>query len=75
MKRCQVAAILGLHRSTAGTDNSTPTEYNHYEGALALAQGLPTLIITEQETSNRGMFFMVVDRLLLTYRPVLMPHG
>ena len=57
MKRCQVAAILGLHRSTAGTDNSTPTEYNHYEGALALAQGLPTLIITEQETSNRGMFF------------------
>lgn len=57
MKRCQGAAILGLHRSTIGTDNSTPTEFNHYEGALALAQRLPTLIVAERETPNRGIFF------------------
>jgi len=57
MKRCQGSAILGLHRSTTGTDHSTPTEYNHYEGALALAQGLPTLIIAEKQTPNRGIFF------------------
>lgn len=57
MQRCQGAVVLGLNRSTNDTGNLTPTEYNHYEGALALAQGLPTLIIAEEGTANRGIFF------------------
>ncbi len=60
MQRCQGAVILGLSRWTNKSDLETtrfPTEYNHYEGALAVSLKLPTLILLEEGIPERGIFY------------------
>lgn len=60
LKRCEGAVILGLSRwSLQGNDGNTgiPTEYNHYEGALAASLKLPLLILSEEGIANRGIFY------------------
>jgi len=58
MRRCHGALILGFPRwrfSTEEGEIRLPTEYNHYEGALANAYGLPILTIAEQGIVDRGI--------------------
>jgi hypothetical protein len=58
MRRCQGAAILGFTRwsfDTAEGKLRFPTEYNHYEGALANSLGLPILTIAEEGLVDRGI--------------------
>lgn len=61
MQRCQGAVILGLSKWILEDGNNQtfkmPTEYNHYEGSLALAQKLPTLILLEEGLQERGIFY------------------
>jgi len=61
LQRCQGAIILGLSKWTFGMEDNQslkmPTEYNHYEGSLALARKLPTLILLEEGLHERGIFY------------------
>lgn len=60
LKRCDGAVILGLSRQSLQTQNGTipiPTEYNHYEGALAASLKLPMLILSEEGIAERGIFY------------------
>lgn len=58
MRRCIGAVVIGFPRWTL-TGPTTPVglvgEYNHYEGAVALSQNLPTLLLAEQGVQNRGV--------------------
>src|SRR5688500_14940100 len=56
--RCQGAAILGLIRWDvwdAQNKYRFITAYNHYEGALALAKDLPTLILMHEDAHKAGI--------------------
>lgn len=60
MQKCQGAIVLafGRYSHTMTINNQVivmPTEYNHYEGALALALDKETLIIKEDFVSPRGI--------------------
>jgi hypothetical protein len=58
MRRCHGAVILAFPRwrfRIGDTDYSMPTEYNHFEGALASAHRLPLLIVAERGLSERGI--------------------
>jgi Predicted nucleotide-binding protein containing TIR-like domain len=59
-RRCMGAAIIGLCRwkfkDTAGAEALLPTEFNHYEGALARTLGLPTLVLVQQDVKRRVVF-------------------
>lgn len=58
MSRCHGALILGFPRWRFSTDEGEvrlPTEYNHYEGGLANALGLPILTIAETGIVDRGI--------------------
>jgi hypothetical protein len=58
MRRCQGALILAFTRwsfNSEGDELNFPTEYNHYEGALANAHGLPILTIAEKGVIDRGI--------------------
>jgi hypothetical protein len=57
MDRCQGAVILALVKYQFGDDHLLPSEYAHYEGALALSKALPTLIISEDGTPDAGIVF------------------
>ena len=60
LKRCDGAVILGLSRwspQTQSSDSQIPTEYNHYEGALAASLNLPLLILSEEGIPDRGIFY------------------
>src|SRR5262245_32746631 len=57
MDRCQGAVIIALPQYEFGPDMLMPSEYSHYEGALALSTGPPTLIITEEGVLNAGIVF------------------
>jgi hypothetical protein len=48
MDRCQGAFILALPKYDFGPDLLLPSEFSHYECALALSKGTPTLIVTEE---------------------------
>ncbi|MBI1926927.1 nucleotide-binding protein [Candidatus Poribacteria bacterium] len=58
MDRCQGSVIIALPKYEFGTDMLMPSEYSHYEGALALSKGVPTLIITEEGAPNAGIVFL-----------------
>ena len=51
MRQCDGALILALKR-WQGTSRRTvvpiPSEYSHFEGALALSRGLPTIVVAEE---------------------------
>lgn len=59
MRLCHGALVLGFARWTFPTEGGRPilfpTEYNHYEGALANARKLPILTITEKGIVDRGI--------------------
>jgi hypothetical protein len=70
IRRCDGVLILALARiqahifesesdqssRTAGRILTLPTPYNHLEGALALAQQLPVLILFEENMDRTGIF-------------------
>ena len=59
MRRCVGAIVFAFPRwSFADPNGETrllPTEYNHYEGAVASTVGLPTLIVAERGIADRGI--------------------
>jgi len=61
-RRCVGAAVLGMPRWTFKDANGEPallpTEFNHYEGALARTLGLPTLVLVQKNVRRRVVFDM-----------------
>lgn len=61
-RRCVGAAILGIPRwkfhEPSGRPVLLPTEFNHYEGALARTLGLPTMVLAQREMLRRVVFDM-----------------
>jgi hypothetical protein len=61
-RRCMGAVILGMPRWTfqdsLGQPALLPTEFNHYEGALAYTLGLPTLVLVQRNVRRRVVFDM-----------------
>ena len=61
-RRCVGAAVLGMPRWTfrdvQGQKVLLPTEFNHYEGALARTIGLPTLVLVQKNVRRRVVFDM-----------------
>ena len=58
MAGSQGALILGFARSKWEVKTGTylmPSEYSHFEGALALNQNIPTMIVAEHGVINRGI--------------------
>lgn len=58
-KSCQGMAIIGFPRwEFAAQDRHVflPTEYSHYEGALARTIGLPLLVLAQQRLQRRVVF-------------------
>ena len=58
-RRCEGAALIGLPRWILGASDGTvhlPSEYCHYEGALARTLGLPTLILAQDNLMRRVVF-------------------
>jgi len=59
-RRCAGAAILGMPRWRFQDDDGNPvllpTEFNHYEGALARTLGLPTFVLVQCEVLRRVVF-------------------
>lgn len=61
--QCRGVLVLGLARSRwRGTDEDSkdkiylcPSEYSHFEGAIALARGVSTFIVAEHDVINRGI--------------------
>ena len=43
-------------KDSNGMDARLPTEFNHYEGALARTLGLPTLVLVQQDVMRRVVF-------------------
>lgn len=59
VKHCTGAAIIGLPRWVFRTEDRTvhlPTEFCHYEGAIARTVGLPLLVLAEQNLMRRVVF-------------------
>jgi hypothetical protein len=58
MRRCHGALILGFPRWRFKTEKEEvrfPTEYNHYEGALANSLKIPVLTVAEKGIVDRGI--------------------
>jgi Predicted nucleotide-binding protein containing TIR-like domain len=59
-RRCVGAAILGMPRwrfqDVDGQPVLLPTEFNHYEGALARTLGLPTFVLVQHDVLRRVVF-------------------
>jgi hypothetical protein len=59
-RRCVGAAVLGMPRWTFkdsdGQSALLPTEFNHYEGALARTLCLPTLVLVQKDVRRRVVF-------------------
>jgi hypothetical protein len=70
MRRCQGAVIMAFPRQDPAVGDGPrrrlpPTEYNHFEGALAVAHKVPRLIIVpEDEVPSRGIAFKGAGELL-----------
>jgi Predicted nucleotide-binding protein containing TIR-like domain len=61
-RRCAGAALIGMARwhfgDIEGKPVHLPTEFNHYEGALARTLGLPTLVLVQTDVLRRVVFDM-----------------
>jgi hypothetical protein len=58
MRQCDGALILALMRRMepdGAINTPAPSEYSHFEGALALSCNLPSLVIAEQGMHMRGI--------------------
>lgn len=75
--RCQGAAVLALARYRESTAGGEPllfaTEYNHYEGALAVARRLPILIVAEDGIPNRGIAYRGGGKFIVSLPPGAKP--
>ena len=59
MKKCIGAVLIGLPRWSFTTDRGTtklPTDYCHYEGAMAYTLGLPVLVTIQKDVLHRVVF-------------------
>lgn len=59
MRSCAGAAIIGLPRWQIPSPEGTmlfPTEYCHYEGAVAFTLGLPMLVVVQADVQRRVVF-------------------
>jgi hypothetical protein len=72
-RRCAGAAILGMARwdfqDSEGKPRLLPTEFNHYEGALAHTLGLPTLVLAQIDIQRRVVFDMSYGGYLGLFKP------
>jgi hypothetical protein len=60
MRRCVGAMVIGFPRWRATISGKTAKwigEYSHFEGAVALSLGLPTMIAAEPDLLDRGIIF------------------
>jgi hypothetical protein len=61
-RRCAGVAVLGMPRwrfkDGDGSPVLLPTEFNHYEGALAHTLGLPSLVLVQSDVKRRVVFDM-----------------
>ena len=61
-RRCAGAVIIGMPRwrfqDSLGQSVLLPTEFNHYEGALARTLGLPLLVLAQTDVRRRVVFDM-----------------
>jgi hypothetical protein len=59
MQKCVGAVVFGFPRWTtrveAQVESRLVGEYNHYEGAVAFARGLPVLLLAEEGVEDRGV--------------------
>jgi hypothetical protein len=59
-RRCIGAVVIGMARwdlvDAEGQRLSFPTEYNHYEGAVARTLGLPVLVLVQRDVVRRVLF-------------------
>jgi predicted nucleotide-binding protein len=55
MRQCDGALILALKRSDGADSSPIPSEYSHFEGALALACNLFSLVVAEEGMEMRGI--------------------
>jgi Predicted nucleotide-binding protein containing TIR-like domain len=58
MRRCVGTVIFALPRRTLPDGTLLPTEWSHYEGAVANTLGLPTLILAEIGIADTGISYM-----------------
>jgi len=72
-RRCVGAAVLGIARwqfqDVEGQPALLPTEFNHYEGALARTLGLPTLVLVQRNVRRRVVFDMSFGGYLGEFEP------
>jgi hypothetical protein len=69
MQRCCGAVILGLPRWTFQDGSETvlmPSEFTHYEGAVAHAFQIPVLTIAPQEIPDRAVYWRGGDKVILS---------
>jgi predicted nucleotide-binding protein len=57
MRRCVGAVIFALPRRALSDGTVLPTEWSHYEGAVANTLGLPTLILAENGIVDTGIAY------------------
>jgi len=74
MKQCQGVIVLAFAQwrvcdPLGKTIGFSPTENNHLEGALALSQGLPLLIIAEEAVMRRGIASIWGGRFIVNMPP------
>ncbi len=72
MNRCVGAIIIGLPRhiiATSEGDLRLPTEYAHFEGALAINLDLPTLLLAEVGLADRGIFRSGAGHIITSFPP------
>jgi hypothetical protein len=58
MRQCVGTVVIGFPRWIVSNDRAASrllSEYNHYEGAVAVTLGLPLMIIAEEDVENRGI--------------------
>jgi len=72
-RRCAGAAVLGMarwqFRDAQGQPVLLPTEFNHYEGALARTLGLPTLVLVQRDVLRRVVFDMSFSGFVGAFAP------
>ncbi|MEO8659148.1 MAG: nucleotide-binding protein [Bryobacteraceae bacterium] len=72
-RRCCGAVIIGMARwkfqDTKGDPALLPTEFNHYEGALARTLCLPTLVLVQSDVLRRVVFDQHFGGYLAEFSP------
>lgn len=67
MKKCVGAIVIGFPRwriPYGNSDIGLVGEYNHYEGAIALSNGLPIFLLVEEGVEDRGIVWTGGGKLI-----------